>query len=166
MKKIISLLLFLAITTGLLFVIQDLKKKNSEINNHFTSINFKDFDFLQVVQESELNENSVICFFSSTCSLCSYEAEILKKEEFVPENLDFIWVSRQPKDSIRTFIKKNELSDVAHFRFAQIDSTLLEQKYDIKEYPRGLIYKNGILCHVYKGLISLHQIKEKIKSVK
>jgi hypothetical protein len=115
------------------------------------------------VKDYELNENSVICFFSSTCALCSYEAKQLKKEEFVPENLDFIWVSAQGCDSIISFIESNNLSDTKHFKFAQIDSTILVNKYNVKQYPRGLIYKNGILCHVFKGVINLPKIKEQLK---
>ncbi len=164
MRKFIFPLLFLLIITGLLCKIINLKNRNNEIISHFSSIDFDDFDFLQPIHDYELNENSVICFFSSTCSLCSYEAELLKKEQFTPENLDFIWVSCQPKDSIESFIEKNNLSDVAHFKFARIDSVVLEQKYDVREYPKGLVYKNGRLCHVYKGLICLHKIKEKIRT--
>nr|WP_290639389.1 redoxin domain-containing protein [Labilibaculum sp.] len=118
---------------------------------------------MEPVEDNELNEHSVICFFSSSCSLCSYEAKQLKKEEFVPKNLDFIWVSSQPRDSLITFIESNNLADVKHFKFAQIDSTTLVEKYNVREYPRGLIYKNGILCHSYKGLISLFKIKEQLK---
>jgi hypothetical protein len=163
LKKNLQLTLFVLIVTPLLFVIINKRKTNKEIAINFTIIDFEDFEFIKLVEDYELNENSVICFFTSTCSLCSYEANQLKKKEFIPENLDFIWVSSQNRDSIVSFIKSNNLADVKHFKFAQIDSTTLVEKYNVREYPRGLIYKNGILCHSYKGLISLFKIKEQLK---
>ena len=163
LKKRLPLALFVLIVIPLLFVIINKRKTNKKIAIHFTTIDFDDFEFIKPVEDYELNENSVICFFTSTCSLCSYEANQLKKKEFIPENLDFIWVSSQPRDSLITFIESNNLADVKHFKFAQIAPNILTEKYNVREYPRGLIYKNGILCHSYKGLISLFKIKEQLK---
>jgi len=163
LKKLLPLSLFILIVVSLLFVIVDKRKTNKEIAIHYEIIDFEDFDFIEPIEDYELNENSVICFFNSTCSLCSYEAKQLKKEEFVPDNLDFIWVSSQNRDSITSFIKNNNIADVEHFKFAQIEPSILTEKYNVNEYPRGLIYKNGILCHSFKGLINLFKIKEHLK---
>ncbi|NOU61605.1 redoxin domain-containing protein [Marinifilum caeruleilacunae] len=160
LKKILPVALFVIIVVTLLFFISTKRKANKEIASNFEIIDFNDFNFLEPVEDYELNENSVICFFASDCSLCSYEAKQLKKEDFVPENLDFIWVSSQNRDSIVSFIKSNDIAGVEHFKFAQIEASVLTEKYNINEYPKGLIYKNGILCHSFKGLISLFTIKE------
>jgi thiol-disulfide isomerase/thioredoxin len=162
MKKLL-IPIFIIIVICFVFCIQKQKTKNKEREKTYQNFHFNDFEFLHPIQQNELNENTVICFFSSTCGLCSYEAELLvRNKENIPENLDFIFVSAQKTDSIQNFINRNKLSNEAHFYFAKIDSALLIHKYGVSRYPRGIIYKNDLLCDVYKGVIELDRIKNKL----
>lgn len=150
---------FILFMTGMLFLVQTKKQETEQERAKIENYISEDFFFL--TDQRSAKKNNLLLFFSSTCSLCDYEAEKVIPEVDNFEDTNLIWVSVQPTDSIRVFAKRNKLN-IEGVSLAQLPDSLYETKYSSVVPPQALLYSNDKLIKTFKGIVSPVIMQEEI----
>jgi thioredoxin-related protein len=153
---IITIVLIVVLVLSLLVGISKKEHKKVLQSNAFSGINLDDFTLINE-QDKLLQDKLALVFFSTHCSLCSYELEQLKYKAYT--EIDFLFCSLEPKDSILQYIRYNDFEPAPNLIFAQIDSSLLKHKYQLKGYPSYFLYKDDSLVTYKSGILSDQKIR-------
>lgn len=152
----ILFLVFLIVLASLLLALKEKVNSKNEfaIRNNYFLIN----DFTLINNPNKVFQDKIaLIFFSTHCSLCSYELEQLKYVAYT--EIDFLFCSLETKDSILRYIRNNDFEPAPNLIFAQIDSSLLKHKYQLKGYPSYFLYKDDSLVTYKSGILSDQKIR-------
>lgn len=157
-KKIIPIVFILVVGILVLAISNNLSKIKYNENIYTT---FQETDFLLLdPTPSSWNENILISIFDTHCDICELEFSEYKLKPL--ENIDILFVSPEPIDSIRNFAKKNSCNNIY---FAQIDSLQLIGKYKPRSIPYYIFYQNNILTESGKGFLSPEKLQYLIQNI-
>lgn len=149
LKLIVGLIVFV---TSLLIIglASKLKEKDSlERNQQVISLNGVEYLGASLPE----NEKIILALFHPSCDFCQADAQLVKEQIDLFENIDLIWVSYDDRDSIAQFSKTYELNSFENVHFAYMDIEVMLERYGNVKFPTFLAYdKNGALLQKFVGV--------------
>jgi cytochrome oxidase Cu insertion factor (SCO1/SenC/PrrC family) len=165
-KKIIISFLIVAVISVLTFLGYSIVNKaaaKKEVAARLEHI--PDFSFTTVDNEefsnSHLQENlnTIFIYFNSTCDFCQYEAQSISENLDRFDNVQFIFVSEEPKDIIKEFSRTYQLDNKEQITFLHDSLDTFSDRFDATSIPYLLIYDtNGKLIKKHKGQLNANGI--------
>lgn len=158
-KKSILIIVAIAVL-GVLFylgvnVILKVKEKN-QIAKKLQTI--PEFELLTLKQRPfnnanlKLNLNTIFIYFNSECDFCQHEAQSISDNLDSFKNVQFIFVSMEPIETIKQFSEQYKLNNQQNVKFLYDNNTTFSSRFDANSIPYTLIYnQNQKLIKKHKG---------------
>lgn len=125
----------------------------------FTTLNNTSFT------NKDLKSNAPVIFiyFNTDCDFCQHEAKSIEEKITDFSNIQLLFVSTEPIDSIRTFAEKYKLLNYDQVNFLQDRNYIFSTQFDANSIPYSLIYdKNQHLKKKHKGQLKAETILKEL----
>jgi peroxiredoxin len=124
-----------------------------------------DLDGRAVSFESLLEPRAnVLIYFNSTCPICQSEAELLVKNFEADSTINFIWISSEPIEAIRSFVATYDLDLLHDVTVASDTLYQVASHFKFTSVPATVVYsKHGALIDFFKGAVSMQDLKRAIQ---
>jgi len=107
---------------------------------------------------------TVLIYFNSTCPICQSEAELVVKNFEADSNINFIWVSSEPSEVIRSFVATYDLGLLHDVTVASDTLYQVSSYFKFTSVPATVVYsKHGALIDFFKGAVSMQDLKRAIQ---
>ncbi len=128
-------------------------------------ISISDLDGRAVSFESLLEPRiNVLIYFNSTCPICQTEAELVVKNFEADSSINFIWVSSEPSEAIRSFEEAYDLGLLHNVTVASDTLYQVANHFKFTAVPATVVYsKHGELIDFFKGAVSIQDLKRAIQ---
>jgi protein-disulfide isomerase len=128
-------------------------------------ISISDLDGRAVSFESLLEaRTNVLIYFNSNCPICQSEAELLVKNFEADSSVNFIWISSEPIEAIRSFEGAYDLGLLQHVAVASDTLYQVANHFKFTSVPATVVYsKHGALIDFFKGAVSMQDLKTAIQ---
>lgn len=163
MRKKIILIVVVVTVLGLLSylgvnVFSKAKEKN-KIAKQLEII--PEFEFLTLEQKPftkanlKSNTNSIFIYFNSDCDFCQHEAQSISDNLNNFKNVQFIFVSIEPIETIKQFSEQHNLNNQQNITFLYDNLDTFSSQFDANSIPYLLIYdQNQKLIKKHKGQLN------------
>ena len=139
-------------------VISKAKEKN-QIAKQLATI--PKFEFLTLAQQMFTNANlkpntySIFIYYNSECDFCQLEAQSISDNLVSFKNMQFIFVSAEPIETIKQFSEQYNLNNQQNVTFLYDNLDTFSSRFDANSIPYLLIYdKNQKLIKKHKGQLN------------
>lgn len=106
-----------------------------------------------------LNKQTVFVFFNSQCDFCQHEAQSIHDELYQFKDVQLLFISSEPHESIASFASQYQLHKQPNITFLHDNNSLFSTELDIQSIPTVLIYnKQQKLLKKHKGQLNAHGI--------
>ncbi|MFT4858247.1 MAG: protein-disulfide isomerase [Algoriphagus sp.] len=128
-------------------------------------ISISDLDGRAVSFESLLEaRTNVLIYFNSNCPICQSEVELLVKHFKSDSTINFIWISSEPIEAIRSFEGAYDLGLLHHVTVASDTLYQVASHFKFTSVPATVVYsKHGTLIDFFKGAVSMQDLKRAIQ---
>jgi len=166
-KFIFFLGLGLLVFAGAFFAIQKRAENTAQrsVLDNIPDISISDLDGRAVSFESLLEpRTNVLIYFNSNCPICQSEAELLVKNFEADSSINFIWISSEPIEAIRSFESTYDLVLLHHVTVASDTLYQVASHFKFTSVPATVVYsKHGALIDFFKGAVSMQDLKRAIQ---
>lgn len=139
-------------------IISKTKEKN-QIAMHLEIV--PEFEFLTLEQQPFNNTNlkpklnTIFIYFNSECDFCQHEAQSINDNLESFKNVQFLFVSREPIETIQQFSEKYKLNNQQNITFLYDNLDKFSNQFDANSIPYVLIYdQNQNLIKKHKGQLN------------
>lgn len=139
-------------------IITKAKEKN-QIAEQLQTI--PEFEFLTLNQKPftkanlKLNTNSIFIYFNSECDFCRHEAQSISDNLDNFKNVQFIFVSTEPIETIKQFSEQYNFNYQTNITFLYDNLDNFSSRFDANSIPYLLIYdQNQKLIKKHKGQLN------------
>lgn len=139
-------------------VISKVKEKN-QIAKQLEII--PEFEFLTLEQKTftksnlKPNSNTIFIYFNSECDFCQHEAQSISDNLDSFKNVQFIFVSTEPIETIKQFSEQYNLNNKQNITFLYDNLSTFSSQFDANSIPYILIYdQNQKLIKKHKGQLN------------
>lgn len=124
-----------------------------------------EFEFLTVEQKSftkanlKPKTNSIFIYFNSECDFCQHEAQSISDNLDNFKNVQFIFLSTEPIETIKQFAEQYNLNNKQNIIFLYDNLDTFSNRFDANSIPYLLVYdKNQKLIKKHKGQFNANGI--------
>ncbi len=129
-----------------------------------------DFSFTTLNQKTYTKENLntatpiIFIYFNSECHYCQHEAKSIKENIEQFKNVQLLFISEEPIETIKTFAETYKLLENDNVRFLHDKNDIFSTQFDANSIPYLLIYdENQQLIKRHKGQIKAENILKELK---
>ena len=128
---------------------------------NFTTVNDEVFSNSNLRKDT----NTIFIYFNSTCEFCQHEAQNVSENSDSFDNVQFIFVSEEPKEIIKEFSKTHQLNNKEQIIFIHDSLRTFSNQFDATSIPYLLIYDtSGKLVKKHKGQLNASAILKHLNS--
>jgi|SRR5690606_2109067 len=107
----------------------------------------------------KLNTPTIFIYFNSECDYCQYEAESISEDLNTFKNIQIVFVSSEPIETIKEFSKRYHLNNHTNITFLHDYANTFSNRFDAQSVPYILIYdKKRQLVKRHKGQLNANSI--------
>jgi len=124
-----------------------------------------EFEFLTLEQKPftkakiKPNTNTIFIYFNSECDFCQHEAQSISDNLDSFKNVQFIFVSTEPIETIQQFAEQNNLNNKQNITFLYDIINTFSSQFDAHSIPYLLIYdQNQKLIKKHTGQLNANGI--------
>ncbi|AUS06531.1 peroxiredoxin family protein [Pseudotamlana carrageenivorans] len=158
-KKTILIVVTITILGLLSYLGYNIISKTKEKNQIAKQLEIvPEFEFLTLEQQPFNNANlkpklnAIFIYFNSECDSCQHEAQSINDNLENFKNVKFLFVSREPIETIQQFSEKYKLNNQQNITFLYDNLDMFSSRFDANSIPYLLIYnKNQKLIKKHKG---------------
>ena len=166
-RKIIGIT-FICLMTFMGMVMINKMKEKKKIEIKITTI--PDFDFIKMnrvnYSKVDLRKNKMLVFiyFNSECDYCQYEAKSISESIEQFQDVQLLFVSTEPIDTIKNFAENYNLLQQPNITFLHDSTNTFSNRFDATSIPYVLIYDaQHQLIKKHKGQLKAEAILELLK---
>ncbi|PIX12347.1 MAG: redoxin [Flavobacteriaceae bacterium CG_4_8_14_3_um_filter_31_8] len=143
-------------------VITKAKEKNQiakqlEVIPEFKFLTLEQQPFTKVNLKS--NTKTTFIYFNSECDFCQHEAQSISDNLDSFKNVQFIFVSTEPIETIKQFSEQYNLNNQQNINFLYDNLDIFSSRFDANSIPYLLIYDtNQKLIKKHKGQLNAKDI--------
>jgi len=123
------------------------------------------FEFLTLEQKPftkanlKPNLNTIFVYFNSECDFCQLEAQSISDNLEKFKNVQFIFVSTEPIETIKQFLEQYNLNNQDNITFLYDNDNTFSNRFDASSIPYILIYNSKqSLIKKHKGQLNANGI--------
>ncbi|QMU64189.1 MAG: redoxin domain-containing protein [Flavobacteriaceae bacterium] len=138
-------------------------KEKNEIAKQLQTIpnfDFKTLDSISFTKKNlKTNITTIFIYFNSECDFCHHEAQSISKNINKFKNVQFVFVSNEPIDTIKQFSEEYKLNNQPNITFLYDNAFHFTNQFNAQSIPYILIYnKNNELIKKHNGQLNANGI--------
>lgn len=161
-KKTILIIVLIGVLGILSYLVYNVISKAEEKNQIAKQLEIiPKFEFLTLEQQPftkanlKSNTNTIFIYFNSECDFCQHEAQSISDNLDSFKNVQFIFISTEPIDTIKNFSEQYHLNNQQNITFLYDNLDTFSSRFDANSIPYLLIYdQNQKLIKKHKGQLS------------
>jgi thiol-disulfide isomerase/thioredoxin len=165
--KIGVIAIFIGLLSFLVYNVVTKSIRKKEIDKTLQSI--PAFSFTTMKKTSFTNKDlkpntpAIFIYFNTDCDFCQHEAESIEEKITDFSNIQILFVSTEPIDTIKIFAEKYKFLNYDRVVFLQDNNYIFSTQFDANSIPYSLIYdKNQQLIKKHKGQIKAETILKEL----
>lgn len=165
-KKIILFVVIISVLSLLTYLGFNVISKAKEKNQMAKQLEIiQEFKFLTLEQQPftkanlKPNKYSIFIYFNSECDFCQHEAQSISDNLDSFKNVQFIFTSIEPIETIKQFSEQYHLNNKQNITFLHDNLDTFSSRFDANSIPYLLIYdQNQKLIKKHKGQLNANGI--------
>lgn len=161
-KKTIIIIVIITVLGLIAYLGYNVISKTKEKNRIAKKLKkIPEFEFLTLAQKAftkanlKQNVNTIFIYFNSECDFCQHEAQSINDNLGSFKNVQFVFVSKEPIESIKQFSEQYHLNNKQNIIFLYDNLGTFSSRFDAKSIPCLLIYdQNQKLIKKHKGQLN------------
>lgn len=110
------------------------------------------------------NTSTIFIYFNTECNFCQHEAQSIKENLENFKNIQLVFVSTEPIETIKSFASTHNLLNQQNITFLYDSTNHFSNRFDANSYPYVLIYNsNQELVKKHKGQLKAETIINLLK---
>jgi peroxiredoxin len=171
MKKLLKILILFTVVLLLSYLGYGvLSKINHKTNVEVTLQQIPEFSFKTIENTTfskanlKLKKATIFIYFNSECDFCQHEAQSISESISKFQDVQLLFVSTEPKDTIKTFAETYNLLQQSNIIFLHDSTDTFSNRFDATSIPYVLIYDaQQQLIKKHKGQLKAEAILELLK---